>query len=155
MLSKWWRANFKPIKEKEENENSERTPLVQSEKEDEIVPATFTNAEDECYENLEIRHKKNPNKFLQWFIPRLLYYIPFLDWILSYSIRNNLKGDVIAALSVGIMIVPQGLAYSFLARVPPIHGLYTSFVPLIVYTIFGNSRQLAIGPEALISILVN
>jgi MFS superfamily sulfate permease-like transporter len=83
-----------------------------------------------------------------------LYYIPFLDWIISYNFGKNLPGDIIAGISVGIMLVPQGLAYSFLARVPPIYGLYTAFFPLVVYVIFGNSRQLSIGPEALIAILV-
>lgn len=80
-------------------------------------------------------------------------YIPFLDWIRSYS-GDEAKGDLNAGITVGIMLVPQGMAYAMLAGLPPIYGLYASIVPLILYAVFGTSRQLAVGPVAMVSLLV-
>lgn len=80
-------------------------------------------------------------------------YIPILDWIKSYS-GDDAKGDLNAGITVGIMLIPQGMAYAMLAGLPPIYGLYASIVPLILYAIFGTSRQLAVGPVAMVSLLV-
>ncbi|MEX0661297.1 MAG: solute carrier family 26 protein [Balneolaceae bacterium] len=80
-------------------------------------------------------------------------YIPILDWISSYS-GKEAKGDLNAGITVGIMLIPQGMAYAMLAGLPPIYGLYASIVPLILYAIFGTSRQLAVGPVAMVSLLV-
>jgi SulP family sulfate permease len=80
-------------------------------------------------------------------------YIPILDWIRSYS-GDDAKGDLNAGITVGIMLIPQGMAYAMLAGLPPIYGLYASIVPLILYAIFGTSRQLAVGPVAMVSLLV-
>lgn len=80
-------------------------------------------------------------------------YIPILDWLSSYS-QKYLKGDVSAGLTVGIMLVPQGMAYALLAGLPPIYGLYAATIPLLLYSIFGTSRQLAVGPVALDAILI-
>ncbi len=83
----------------------------------------------------------------------LYRYIPFLDWIRSYS-GDDLRGDANAGLTVGIMLIPQGMAYAVLAGLPPVYGLYASIVPLIIYALLGTSRHLAVGPVALISLLV-
>jgi SulP family sulfate permease len=80
-------------------------------------------------------------------------YIPILDWLKSYS-TDEFKGDLNAGITVGIMLIPQGMAYAVLAGLPPIYGLYASIVPLILYAIFGTSRQLAVGPVAIVSLLV-
>lgn len=80
-------------------------------------------------------------------------YIPILDWIKSYS-GDDAKGDINAGITVGIMLIPQGMAYAMLAGLPPIYGLYASIVPLILYAVFGTSRQLAVGPVAMVSLLV-
>lgn len=80
-------------------------------------------------------------------------YFPILDWFPQYD-KTFLKGDVIAGLTVGVMLIPQGMAYAMLAGMPPIYGLYASIVPLILYAIFGTSRQLAVGPVAMISLLI-
>lgn len=80
-------------------------------------------------------------------------YIPILDWIKNYS-ASHFKGDVNAGVTVGIMLIPQGMAYAVLAGLPPIYGLYASIAPLILYAIFGTSRQLAVGPVAIVSLLV-
>ncbi|MAO63908.1 MAG: sodium-independent anion transporter [Balneola sp.] len=85
--------------------------------------------------------------------PSITKYIPILDWIKSYS-GDEAKGDLNAGITVGIMLIPQGMAYAMLAGLPPIYGLYASIVPLILYAIFGTSRQLAVGPVAMVSLLV-
>ncbi|MBO0331154.1 SulP family inorganic anion transporter [[Muricauda] lutisoli] len=78
---------------------------------------------------------------------------PFLSWIPNYN-RATLYGDFIAGVTLGIMILPQGMAYAMIAGMPPIYGLYASLVPQFVYAITGTSRQLAVGPVAMDSLLV-
>lgn len=88
------------------------------------------------------------NNFLQ----SVKGYIPILDWLPKYQ-KTDLQGDLSAGLTVGIMLIPQGMAYAMLAGLEPIHGLYAVTVPLILYAIFGTSRQLAVGPVAMVSLL--
>jgi sulfate permease, SulP family len=83
----------------------------------------------------------------------LSHYIPFLDWLLHYQ-RRDLVGDVLAGVIVAIMLVPQGMAYALLAGLPPQVGLYASILPLILYALLGTSRTLAVGPVAMVSLLV-
>ena len=80
-------------------------------------------------------------------------YIPILDWLLNYK-KEWFKGDLGAGLTVGIMLIPQGIAYAMIAGLPPIYGLYTAMIPQIVYAFFGTSRQLAVGPVAMDSLIV-
>ena len=80
-------------------------------------------------------------------------YLPILYWLPSYS-QGKLKGDLSAGLTVGVMLIPQGMAYAMLAGLPPIYGLYASTIPLMLYAVFGTSRQLAVGPVAMDSLLV-
>jgi len=80
-------------------------------------------------------------------------YIPSLQWIKTYN-KSMLKGDLSAGLTVGVMLIPQGMAYAMLAGLPPIYGLYASIIPLIVYAVLGTSRQLAVGPVAMVSLLI-
>ncbi|WP_373496385.1 SulP family inorganic anion transporter [Aquiflexum sp.] len=79
-------------------------------------------------------------------------YLPILDWLPQYK-SSELQGDLTAGLTVGIMLIPQGMAYAMLAGLEPIHGLYAVTVPLLLYAIFGTSRQLAVGPVAMVSLL--
>ncbi|MFD1608720.1 SulP family inorganic anion transporter [Oceanobacillus luteolus] len=80
-------------------------------------------------------------------------FFPALDWILNYK-KSDLSGDLSAGLIVAIMLIPQGMAYAMLAGLPPVIGLYASTIPLIIYALFGTSRQLAVGPVAMVSLLV-
>lgn len=67
--------------------------------------------------------------------------------------RADLLSDLGAGVTVGAMLVPQAMAYALLAGLPPEVGLYASTVPLVLYAIFGTSRQLAVGPVAIVSLL--
>lgn len=82
-----------------------------------------------------------------------LSFIPAIDWIKNYK-KSWLNGDLSAGLTVGVMLIPQGMAYSMLAGLPPIYGLYAVTIPLIIYAFLGTSRQLAVGPVAMVSLLI-
>lgn len=79
-------------------------------------------------------------------------YIPALDWLPNYN-KKWLRGDLIAGLTVGVMLIPQGMAYSMIAGLPPVYGLYAVTIPLIIYGLLGTSRQLAVGPVAMVALL--
>lgn len=80
-------------------------------------------------------------------------YFPFLSWMGSYE-RKWFRNDLLSGMTLGVMLVPQGMAYAMIAGMPPIHGLYAALVPQLVYALLGTSRQLAVGPVALDSLLV-
>ena len=79
--------------------------------------------------------------------------IPILEWLPNYT-RSRFKGDFIAGITVAIILIPQGIAYALIAGLPPIYGLYCALVPQLVYAVFGSSRQVAIGPVAMDSLIV-
>jgi SulP family sulfate permease len=83
---------------------------------------------------------------------RFKQFLPALDWLPGYK-QEQLKGDLSAGLTVGVMLIPQGMAYAMIAGLPPIYGLYASTIPLIIYALLGTSRQLAVGPVAMVSLL--
>lgn len=83
---------------------------------------------------------------------RFTRYMPILDWGRSYG-RDALSNDLIAAVIVTIMLIPQSLAYALLAGLPAQAGLYASILPIILYAIFGTSRALAVGPVAVVSLM--
>ncbi len=78
--------------------------------------------------------------------------LPVLSWGLHYN-RGDLRSDLAAGLTVGAMLVPQAMAYALLAGLPPQVGLYAATIPVIIYALFGTSRQLAVGPVAIVSLL--
>lgn len=79
-------------------------------------------------------------------------YLPCLEWGRTYN-RETLSNDLLAAVIVTIMLIPQSLAYALLAGLPPEMGLYASILPLVAYAIFGTSRSLAVGPVAVVSLM--
>ena len=79
--------------------------------------------------------------------------LPFLQWLPNYR-KSWWSKDVVAGLTVGVLLIPQGMAYAMIAGLPPVFGLYASLVPLLVYALLGTSRQLGVGPVAMDSLLV-
>ena len=85
-------------------------------------------------------------------LPNLSRYLPILSWGKTYN-QLSLTNDLVAAVIVMIMLIPQSLAYAMLAGLPPQMGLYASILPITLYAIFGTSRALAVGPVAVVSLL--
>ena len=83
---------------------------------------------------------------------KLAKYLPALTWLKSYQ-GADLKSDTVASIVFTIMVIPQSLAYAMLAGLPAITGLYASILPSILYSLFGTSRSLAVGPVALTSVM--
>lgn len=80
-------------------------------------------------------------------------FFPFLDWLPKYQ-KKFLGSDLVAGLTVGVILIPQGMAYAMIAGLPPVYGLYASLFPILIYAFMGTSRQVAIGPVAMDSLLV-
>lgn len=81
------------------------------------------------------------------------YFFPILEWAPNYSL-NLFKSDVISGITIASLAIPQGISYARLANLPPIHGLYCSFVPPLIYSVLGSSRDLAVGPVSIASLLL-
>ncbi|KAL1132920.1 hypothetical protein V6Z11_A12G004400 [Gossypium hirsutum] len=86
------------------------------------------------------------------FILGLQYFLPILEWAPRYSFQF-LKSDLVAGITTASLAIPQGISYAKLANVPPILGLYSSFIPPLVYAMMGSSRDLAVGTVAVASLL--
>ncbi len=80
-------------------------------------------------------------------------FFPILSWLPNYK-KEYFSDDLFSGLTVGVMLIPQGMAYALIAGLPPVYGLYASVVPQLIYAIFGTSRQLSVAPVAMDSLLV-
>lgn len=80
-------------------------------------------------------------------------YLPLSRWLKHYH-RGDFISDLVAGIVVGVLLIPQGMAYAFLAGLPPQFGLYAAIIPLIIYALLGSSRSLAVGPVAITSLMV-
>jgi SulP family sulfate permease len=84
----------------------------------------------------------------------LLYRLfPFLNWIGELRDKHILRSDLLAGITVALVLIPQSMAYAQLAGLPAYYGLYAAFLPPMVGALFGSSRQLATGPVAVVSLL--
>ena len=90
-----------------------------------------------------------PNGTTRWISKAL----PFTEWLPAYG-QFDLWRDTVAGLTVGVMLIPQGMAYAVIAGLPPIYGLYAALIPLLVYPFLGTSRQLVTGPVAIDMLIV-
>lgn len=80
-------------------------------------------------------------------------YLPFLAWIHELKDKKVLRADMVAGLTVALVLVPQSMAYAQLAGLAPQYGLYSSFLPVMIAALMGSSRQLGTGPVAIVSLL--
>ncbi|CEP19242.1 hypothetical protein [Parasitella parasitica] len=96
----------------------------------------------------------SPKDAWSTFKVRSKYYLPILQWLPLYS-GNLLLGDLIAGITLSCLLIPQGLSYATaLCKLETVHGLYAIAFPAITYAVFGMSRQMSVGPEATLSLLV-
>ncbi|KAH7572310.1 hypothetical protein JRO89_XS04G0236800 [Xanthoceras sorbifolium] len=96
------------------------------------------------------RNEKPARKTLK----TLQYFVPLFDWLPKYDF-NKFKFDLLAGITITSLAIPQGISYAKLANLPPIIGLYSSFVPPIIYAVFGSSKHLAVGTVAACSVLLS
>ncbi|CAN4093692.1 unnamed protein product [Withania somnifera] len=99
-----------------------------------------------------LRQFKNQSH-LKKFILGFQYFFPILEWGPLYTF-DFFKSDLIAGITIASLAIPQGISYAKLANLPPIYGLYSSFVPPLVYAVMGSSRDLAVGTVAVASLLI-
>ncbi|XP_050375635.1 probable sulfate transporter 3.5 [Argentina anserina] len=83
----------------------------------------------------------------------LQYFVPIFGWIPQYNLKTFIS-DLVAGITITSLAIPQGISYAGLAGVPPLVGLYTSFVPPLVYAVFGDSKYMAVGNVASASLLI-
>lgn len=129
-------------------------------------------ATDQCRHypriHVEPREKSNTN-FKQFAIKKLrkscqcsptkakntiFGFLPVLQWLPKYNLKKNILGDVMSGLIVGILLVPQSIAYSLLAGQEPIYGLYTSFFASIIYFLLGTSRHISVGIFGILCLMI-
>ncbi|XP_074813781.1 solute carrier family 26 member 6 isoform X4 [Natator depressus] len=126
---------------------ADREVLSEAELE-EMAPRTQAPRPSLCSRVWDIRCSCGAAKSL------LFRFLPVLSWLPRYPVRDWVLGDIASGFSVGIMHLPQGLAYALLAGVPPVTGLYTSLYPVVLYFLFGTSRHISVGPFAVISVMI-
>ncbi|XP_051135801.1 probable sulfate transporter 3.4 [Andrographis paniculata] len=98
-------------------------------------------------------HRFKNQPWLKKMIVALQCFFPIFDWAPNYSLRL-LKSDVVSGLTIASLAIPQGISYAKLATLPPIIGLYSSFVPPLIYAVLGSSRHLAVGPVSIASLVM-
>lgn len=89
------------------------------------------------------------------FLPRLTVFQTIATYNSDGAAKERFLGDFAAGLVVAVMLIPQGMAYALLAGMPPMYGLYSSIVSLLIYPLFSTSPQLAVGPVAMVSLLTS
>ncbi|XP_057536696.1 probable sulfate transporter 3.5 isoform X1 [Amaranthus tricolor] len=94
--------------------------------------------------------EESPKKRL---IKGIKYFVPIFEWLPSYNFRL-FRYDFLAGVTIASLAIPQGISYANLARIPPVIGLYSSFVPPFIYAVFGSSKNLAVGTVAACSLLI-
>lgn len=125
-----------------------------------------TTAEHTCRLQRKVQQRKRPVEIIKSKLRRKLScslpkvkrtltdFFPVILWLPKYKIKEYFCGDVMSGLIVGIILVPQAIAYCLLAGLEPIYGLYTSFFANIIYFLLGTSRHVSVGIFSLMSLMV-
>ncbi|XP_024969369.1 probable sulfate transporter 3.4 [Cynara cardunculus var. scolymus] len=95
---------------------------------------------------------KNQSR-LKKLVLALQFFFPIFEWAPNYSF-TLLRSDVVSGLTIASLAIPQGISYAKLANLPPIIGLYSSFVPPLIYSVLGSSKHLAVGPVSIASLVM-
>ncbi|XP_045166234.2 prestin-like isoform X2 [Mercenaria mercenaria] len=102
-----------------------------------------------------IRKKLSKCKCSGVCLKRFIYSLfPFINIMKNYNIREDITGDIVSGLTVGIMHIPQGMAYGMLTTLPPVYGLYMSFFPVLLYFFFGSSKHVSMGTFAVACLMI-
>ncbi|XP_054647429.1 sulfate transporter [Dunckerocampus dactyliophorus] len=119
-----------------------------------VLERVEKGAPQSCQTVVSRRLKKHCSCSPQKVKAKILGFVPILKWLPQYQLRDWILGDVMSGLIVGILLVPQSIAYSLLAGQDPIYGLYTSFFSSIIYTLLGTSRHISVGIFGVLCLLV-
>ncbi|KAL9227531.1 hypothetical protein vseg_003211 [Gypsophila vaccaria] len=111
-----------------------------------------TNLKEMFFPDDPLKQFKNQPKSRK-FVLGLQYFFPFLEWTSKYNL-GFFKSDLLAGITIASLAIPQGISYAKLANLPPILGLYSSFVPPLIYAMMGSSRDVAVGTLAVASLLI-
>ncbi|XP_004697140.1 sulfate transporter [Echinops telfairi] len=129
-------------------------------------------AMDQCrpHSRVHVEPQEKPNSDFKQFIIKKLQkkcqcspskaknmifgFLPVLHWLPKYDLKKNILGDIMSGLIVGILLVPQSIAYSLLAGQEPISGLYTSFFASIIYFLLGTSRHISVGIFGILCLMI-
>ncbi|XP_051152253.1 probable sulfate transporter 3.4 isoform X2 [Andrographis paniculata] len=98
-------------------------------------------------------HKFKNQTWVRKLVLGLQYFFPIFQWVHNYNF-HLFKSDVVSGLTIASLAIPQGISYAKLANLPPIIGLYSSFVPPLIYSVLGSSRHLAVGPVSIASLVM-
>lgn len=126
-------------------------PDLDAEKRRSALREEIVNIKESVFEARQNFKRRSAN--WKWW-EKLACVLPCAQWIGEYRIREDLPWDLLAALSVSLLVVPQSMSYALLAGVPSVWGLYGAFLPVLTYAVFGSSKQLSVGPVAVTSILI-
>ncbi|KAF3828438.1 sulfate transporter [Mirounga leonina] len=155
--------------------NHQHSPL--SDMHPELEKESGTNlkqfeASDQCtpYRRIHMEPQEKPSTNFKQFVTKklqkscqcspakaknmILGFLPVLQWLPKYDLKKNILGDVMSGLIVGILLVPQSIAYSLLAGQEPIYGLYTSFFASIIYFLSGTSRHISVGIFGILCLMI-
>ncbi|KAK9100293.1 hypothetical protein Scep_023723 [Stephania cephalantha] len=117
-----------------------------------LVKEFKTTVKETFFADDPLRHFKDKSKSRK-FILGIQAVFPILDWGRDYTLAK-FKGDLIAGITIASLCIPQDIGYAKLANLAPQYGLYSSFVPPLIYAFMGSSRDIAIGPVAVVSLLL-
>ncbi|KAM6545761.1 hypothetical protein CsatB_026497 [Cannabis sativa] len=117
-----------------------------------LLKEIITAAKETFFSDDPLRSFKDKPKSKK-FVLGVQAVFPIIGWARNYSL-SKFKGDLIAGLTIASLCIPQDIGYAKLAYLPPQNGLYSSFVPPLVYAFMGSSRDIAIGPVAVVSLLL-